>query len=178
MDSIPTGSFTLDRALGIGGVPKGRITELIGDTQRLALSLVTQAQAKDNVVAWVDCPQKLDLREVREAGVNCSRMLLSQPDDQEQARDVAEALLRSQQLGLVVLDTPPQWDSRTWRKLLSLAEQTQTALVCLTSGDGRALRFYASVVLETRGTQAKALRNRYAPPRTCEVVWGQEDKDA
>ena len=153
---------------------KGRITELVGDARSFVLPLVNQAQAQDNFAAWVDCPHKLDLKVAKEAGVNLARMLLSQPDDPDHACDLVEALLRSQQLGLVVLDSPPRWDSRTWRKLLALAEQTETALVCLTDGNDRVLRFYTSAVVELRGSEVSVLKNKYTPKQVCESLGAQE----
>ena len=98
IDVIPTGSFALDRALGIGGVPKGRIIEIYGPEASgkttMALAVVAQAQRQGGLAAFVDAEHALDLRYARMLGVDCSRMLLSQPDCGEQAMDVVEALVQ------------------------------------------------------------------------------------
>ncbi len=154
IDVIPTGSFALDRALGIGGVPKGRIIEIYGPEASgkttMALAVVAQAQRQGGLAAFVDAEHALDLRYARMLGVDCSRMLLSQPDCGEQAMDVVEALVRSGQVSVVVVDSvaalTPKAEidgemgdnhvglqarlmSRAMRKLASLAHQTGTTLI-------------------------------------------------
>jgi recombination protein RecA len=182
VDVIPTGSFALDRILGVGGVPKGRIIEIYGPASSgkttLALSVVAQAQKQGAVAAFVDVDHTLDLKYARDLGIDCSRMLLSQPDCGEQAMDVTEALVRSGEVGIVLVDnvaalTPKaeidgemadnhiglqaRLMSRAMRRLASLAYQTGTTLVFInktgtpeaTTG-GNALKFYASVRLDVR----------------------------
>ncbi|MFZ4577110.1 MAG: recombinase RecA [Myxococcota bacterium] len=154
VDVIPTGSFSLDRALGIGGLPKGRIIEIYGPEASgkttLALSAIAQAQKQGAVAAFIDAEHALDLKYARDLGIDCSRMLLSQPDCGEQAMDVVEALVRSGQVGVVVVDSvaalTPKAEidgemgdnhvglqarlmSRAMRKLASLAHQTGTTLI-------------------------------------------------
>jgi recombination protein RecA len=154
VEAIPTGSFALDRCLGIGGVPKGRIVEIYGPESSgkttMALSILAQAQRQGQVAAFVDAEHALDLKYARDLGVDCSRMLLSQPDCGEQAMDVVEALVRSGEVGVVVVDSvaalTPKAEidgemgdnhvglqarlmSRAMRKLASLAHQTGTTLI-------------------------------------------------
>ena len=154
IEVIPTGSFSLDRALGVGGLPKGRIIEIYGlessGKTTLALSIIAQAQKQGAVAAFVDAEHALDLRYARGLGVDCSRLLVSQPDCDEQAMDVVEALVRSGQVGVVVIDSvaalTPKAEidgevvdnhaglqarlmSRAMRKLASLAYQTGTTLI-------------------------------------------------
>lgn len=106
---IPTGSITLDIATGVGGVPRGRVVEIYGPESSgkttLALSTIAQAQKQNGVAAFIDAEHALDLGYATRLGINVADLLISQPDSGEQALDVAETLVRSGALDLVVIDS-------------------------------------------------------------------------
>ena len=107
VDSIPTGSLSLDIALGIGGVPKGRIIEVYGPESSgkttLALHIVAEAQKRGGEVAFIDAEHALDPSYARALGVDIDSMLISQPDTGEQGLEICEALVRSGALDVVVV---------------------------------------------------------------------------
>ena len=107
--AIPTGSLALDHALGVGGIPRGRVVELFGPESSgkttLALHLVAQAQKRGGIAAFVDAEHALDTAYARRLGVNCDDLLVSQPDTGEQALEIAEVLVRSGALDLVIIDS-------------------------------------------------------------------------
>ena len=109
VEVIPTGSLALDLALGIGGVPKGRIIEIFGPEASgkttLALHIVAQAQKAGGEVAFVDAEHALDPTYARALGVNIDDMLISQPDTGEQGLEITEALVRSGALDVIVVDS-------------------------------------------------------------------------
>ena len=109
IEVIPTGSLALDLALGIGGVPKGRIIEIYGPESSgkttLALHIVAQAQKQGGEVAFVDAEHALDPTYARALGVNIDDMLISQPDTGEQGLEITEALVRSGALDVIVVDS-------------------------------------------------------------------------
>ncbi len=109
IEVIPTGSLALDLALGIGGVPKGRIIEIYGPESSgkttLALHIVAQAQKAGGEAAFVDAEHALDPTYARALGVNIDDLLISQPDTGEQALEITEALVRSGALDVVVVDS-------------------------------------------------------------------------
>jgi len=109
VDAIPTGSLALDAALGIGGVPKGRIIEIYGPESSgkttLALHIVAQAQKRGGEVAFVDAEHALDPTYASKIGVNIDSMLVSQPDTGEQALEITDALVRSGAIDVVVVDS-------------------------------------------------------------------------
>ena len=109
VEVIPTGSLALDLALGIGGVPKGRIVEIYGPESSgkttLALHIVAQAQKAGGEVAFVDAEHALDPTYARALGVNIDDLLISQPDTGEQGLEITEALVRSGALDVVVVDS-------------------------------------------------------------------------
>ncbi len=109
VDAIPTGSLALDLALGIGGVPKGRIVEIYGPESSgkttLALHILAQAQKLGGEVAFVDAEHALDPTYARALGVNIEEMLISQPDTGEQALEITEALVRSGAIDVVIVDS-------------------------------------------------------------------------
>lgn len=109
VDAIPTGSMTLDMALGIGGVPRGRIVEIYGPESSgkttVALSIVAQAQKTGGEVAFIDVEHALDPVYAQALGVNIDNLLVSQPDSGEQALEIAEALIRSGAIDVIVLDS-------------------------------------------------------------------------
>lgn len=109
VDAIPTGSLALDAALGIGGVPKGRIIEIYGRRSSgkttLALHIVAQAQKRGGEVAFVDAEHALDPDYAAAIGVDIDNMLVSQPDTGEQALEITDALVRSGAVDVVVVDS-------------------------------------------------------------------------
>ena len=109
VDSIPTGSLSLDIALGIGGVPKGRIIEIYGPESSgkttLALHIVAEAQKRGGEVAFIDAEHALDPGYARALGVDIDSMLVSQPDTGEQGLEICEALVRSGAIDVVVVDS-------------------------------------------------------------------------
>ncbi len=106
---VPTGALTLDIALGVGGIPKGRVTEIYGPESSgkttLALSLVARAQQLGGVAAYIDAEHAIDPAYARRIGVNLEDMLISQPDSGEDALGIAEALVRSNAVDIVVIDS-------------------------------------------------------------------------
>ncbi|HPE16666.1 MAG TPA: recombinase RecA [Oscillospiraceae bacterium] len=109
VEAIPTGSIALDLALGIGGVPRGRIVEIYGPESSgkttLALHIVAEAQKRGGEVAFVDAEHALDPSYARALGVDIDSMLISQPDTGEQALEITEALVRSGAIDVVVVDS-------------------------------------------------------------------------
>ena len=109
VDSIPTGSLSLDIPLGIGGVPKGRIIEVYGPESSgkttLALHIVAEAQKRGGEVAFIDAEHALDPSYARALGVDIDSMLISQPDTGEQGLEICEALVRSGAIDVVVVDS-------------------------------------------------------------------------
>ena len=109
VDAIPTGSLALDVALGIGGVPKGRIVEIYGPESSgkttLALHILAEAQKRGGEVAFIDAEHALDPTYARALGVDIDSMLISQPDTGEQGLEICEALVRSGAIDVVVVDS-------------------------------------------------------------------------
>ena len=109
VDYIPTGSLALDVALGIGGLPKGRIVEIYGPESSgkttLALHVIAEAQKRGGEVAFVDAEHALDPTYARALGVKVEDMLIAQPDTGEQALEITEALVRSGAIDVVVVDS-------------------------------------------------------------------------
>ena len=107
--AIPTGSLSLDIALGIGGVPKGRIIEVYGPESSgkttLALHLVAQVQKSGGIASYVDAEHALDPVYAGNLGVNINELYISQPDDGEQALEIAEAMVRSGAIDIIVIDS-------------------------------------------------------------------------
>lgn len=109
VDFIPTGSMTLDMALGIGGVPRGRVVEIYGPESSgkttVALHIAAQAQKLGGVVAFIDVEHALDPVYAKGLGVDVDSLLVSQPDSGEQALEIAEALVRSGAIECIILDS-------------------------------------------------------------------------
>jgi len=109
VDAIPTGSMTLDLALGIGGVPRGRIVEIYGPESSgkttVALHIAAEAQKLGGYVAFIDVEHALDPVYAKALGVNIDNLLVSQPDSGEQALEIAEALVRSGAIDCLILDS-------------------------------------------------------------------------
>jgi recombination protein RecA len=109
VDSIPTGSISLDYALGIGGVPRGRVVEIFGPEASgkttLALQVIAQAQNLGGMAAFVDAEHALDAKYAGKLGVDLENLLVSQPDNGEQALEIVEVLVRSGGVDVVVVDS-------------------------------------------------------------------------
>ena len=218
VEAIPTGSLALDAALGIGGVPKGRIIEIYGPESSgkttLALHIVAQAQKRGGEVAFVDAEHALDPDYAARIGVDIDSMLVSQPDTGEQALEITDALVRSGAVDVVVVDSvaalTPRAEiegemgdtfvglqarlmSQALRKLAGNISKTNCVVNFInqlrmkigvmygnpeTTTGGNALKFYASVRIDIRRTEAikngteivgnrtraKIVKNKVAPP--------------
>lgn len=109
VEYIPTGALALDIALGIGGVPKGRVIEIYGPESSgkttLAQHIVAQAQQKGGIAAFIDAEHALDPEYARNLGVNVDELLISQPDTGEQALEITEELVRSGAIDVIVIDS-------------------------------------------------------------------------
>ncbi|MCK9495536.1 MAG: recombinase RecA [Dehalococcoidia bacterium] len=151
---IPTGALSLDIALGIGGVPRGRITEIYGPESAgkstLAQHIIAEAQKAGGTAAYIDVEHALDPEYAAQCGINIEELLISQPDTGEQALEICEALVRSQAIDIVVVDSVaalvPRAElegdmgdslpglqarlmSQAMRKLTAAVSRTSTALV-------------------------------------------------
>ena len=152
--TIPTGSPALDLALGVGGVPRGRVIEVFGPEASgkttLALQIVASAQARGGLAAFIDAEHALDPQYARSLGVDMENLLINQPDSGEQALDIVEALVRSSAIDIVVVDSvaalTPRAEiegemgdqtvglqarlmSRALRKLASIVSKSHTCVV-------------------------------------------------
>jgi len=109
VEAIPTGSIALDIALGVGGIPRGRVTEIYGHESggktTLALHIVGQAQRMGGMAAYIDAEHALDPLYAARLGVNVNELLVSQPDTGEQALEIAEMLVRSGAIDVIVVDS-------------------------------------------------------------------------
>ena len=218
VEAISTGSLALDLALGIGGLPKGRIVEIYGPESSgkttLALHVLAQAQKAGGEVAFIDAEHALDIGYARALGVNVEDMLVSQPDTGEQALEITDALVRSGAVDVVVVDSvaalTPRAEiegemgdtfvglqarlmSQALRKLAGNIAKTNCVVIFInqlrmkigvmygnpeTTTGGNALKFYASVRIDIRRTEAikngteivgnrtraKIVKNKVAPP--------------
>jgi len=187
---IPTGSLPLDIALGIGGLPRGRVIEIYGPEASgkttIALSVIAEAQKMGGIAAFVDAEHALDPVWAKKLGVNLEELLISQPDTGEQALEIAEQLIRSGGIDVLVVDSVaalvPKAEiegemgdavvglqarlmSQALRKLTGVISKSKTAVIFTnqlrqkigimfgnpeTTPGGLALKFYASVRLDTR----------------------------
>ncbi|MCM8821317.1 MAG: recombinase RecA [Candidatus Omnitrophica bacterium] len=109
VDAIPTGAISLDVALGVGGIPRGRITEIFGQESSgkttLALQVIAEAQKNGGQAAFIDAEHALNPQYAQKLGVNLDELLISQPDTGEQALEIAESLIRSNAIDVVVIDS-------------------------------------------------------------------------
>lgn len=218
VDVIPTGSLTLDIALGIGGYPKGRIIEIYGPESSgkttLTLHAIAEVQKQGGRAAFIDAEHAIDPVYAQNLGVNIDELILSQPDSGEQGLEIAETLVRSGAIDLVVIDSVaalvPQVEldgemgeqqmglqarlmSKALRKLSGVMNKTTCTIIFInqlrekigvmfgnpeTTTGGRALKFYSSVRVEIRRSEAikngtdvvgnkvniKVVKNKVAPP--------------
>lgn len=109
VEVIPTGSISLDYALGVGGVPRGRVTEIFGPESSgkttLCLHVIAEAQKRNGIAAFVDTEHALDVNYAKRLGVDVNNLLLSQPEFGEQALEIVETLVRSGSIDVVVIDS-------------------------------------------------------------------------
>lgn len=218
VEAIPTGSLALDVALGIGGIPRGRVTEIYGPEASgkttLAQHVIAEAQKMGGVAAFIDVEHALDPVYAAKCGVNVDELYISQPDTGEQALEIAEALVRSGAVDVIVIDSVaalvPRAEiegemgdshpglqarlmSQALRKLAGTIKRSNTALIFTnqlrqkigvlfgnpeTTSGGMALKFYSSVRLDLRSTEAikeggevvgnrvrvRVKKNKVAPP--------------
>jgi recombination protein RecA len=218
VDVIPTGAFPLDLALGVGGLPRGRIIEIFGPEASgkttLCLSVIAQAQKKGGIAAFIDAEHALDPLWAQKIGVKIDDLLISQPDTGEQALEIAESLIRSGGIDVLVVDSVaalvPRAEiegemgdsvlgvqarlmSQALRKLTGVISKSKTVAIFTnqlrqkigvmfgnpeTTPGGLALKFYASVRLDTRKIETikegdrvvgnrirvKVVKNKVAPP--------------
>ena len=213
-----SGSLSLDIALGVGGYPKGRIIEIYGPESSgkttFALHAIAEIQKQGGRAAFIDAEHALDPIYAKNLGVNTNELLLAQPDTGEQALEICEALVRSNAVNIVVIDSVaalvPQAEidgemgdshvglqarlmSQALRKLSGTINKTKTTAIFInqlrekvgimfgnpeTTPGGRALKFYSSVRLDVRRSEAikigdsiignkttiKVVKNKVAPP--------------
>jgi len=218
VEAIPTGSISLDLALGVGGIPRGRITEIYGPEASgkttICQHIIAEAQKLGGVAAFIDVENALDPAYAAKCGVNIDELLISQPDTGEQALEIAEALVRSGAVDVIVIDSvaalvpraeieadmgTPQMGmqarlmSQALRKLSRAIKSSNTAVIFTnqlrqkigvmfgnpeTTTGGMALKFYASVRMDVRPTDAikngdqvignrtrvRVKKNKVAPP--------------
>ena len=109
VSAIPTGAVNLDMALGVGGIPRGRVIEIFGPESSgkttLALHIVAEDQKEDQTCAFIDAEHALDAEYAKNLGVDIDNLILSQPDTGEQGLDIAESLVRSGAVDLIVVDS-------------------------------------------------------------------------
>ena len=109
VESIPTGALSLDTAIGVGGIPRGRVIEIYGPESSgkttLSLSIISEAQKKGGVAAFIDAEHAFDSAYARKLGVNLDDLLISQPDSGEQALEICETLVKSSAVDVVVVDS-------------------------------------------------------------------------
>ena len=215
---IPSGSIGLDRALGVGGYPKGRVVEIYGPESSgkttLAIHAIAEAQKQGGIAAIIDAEHAFDRVYAEKLGVDVNNLFISQPDNGEQALEIAEQLIRSAAIDIIVIDSvaalTPKAEiegemgdsvmglqarlmSQALRKLTGTISKTNTCCIFInqlrdkigvmfgnpeTTTGGNALKFYASVRLDIRGSQpikdgeeilgkltkVKVVKNKVAPP--------------
>lgn len=156
VDAIPTGAFSLDLALGVMGVPRGRIIEIYGAESSgkttLALHIISEAQKRGGTCAFIDAEHAMDPDYAKKLGVNINDLLISQPDSGEQALQITETLVRSKSIDVIVVDSvaalTPKAEiegeigdqhigrqarllSQAMRKLAGIVDQTKTIVIFL-----------------------------------------------
>lgn len=218
VEVIPTGSIALNVALGVGGYPRGRIIEIYGPESSgkttLAIHAIAEAQKAGGIAAFIDAEHAFDRFYASKLGVNIDELYISQPDNGEQALEIAEQLIRSSAIDIIVIDSvaalTPKAEiegdmgdnkvglqarlmSQALRKLTGTVSKTRTTCIFInqlrekigvmfgspeTTTGGNALKFYASVRIDIRGSQpikdgeeilgkltkVKVVKNKVAPP--------------
>lgn len=230
VDAISTGSLAIDYALGVGGLPRGRIIEIYGPESSgkttLALQCIAECQKEGGKAAFIDAEHAIDPRYAKALGVDVDELILSQPDSGEQALEITEVLIKSGAIDLIVVDSVaalvPQAEldgemgdsniglharlmSKAMRKLAGAMNSNNCTTIFInqlrekvgvmfgnpevTTG-GRALKFYSTIRLEVRKSEAikdgteiignkvnvKVAKNKVAPPfKACqvEIYYGQ-----
>ena len=230
VDAIPSGSLLLDEALGVGGYPKGRIIEIFGPESSgkttLALHAIAECQKNGGRAAFIDAEHAIDPIYAKNLGVDINELILSQPDNGEQALEIAEMLASSGSISLIIVDSVaalvPQAEldgemgdssvglqarlmSKAMRKIAGILNKKECAVIFInqlrekvgvmygnpeTTSGGRALKFYASIRIDIRRTEAikqgsdiigntcrvKIVKNKVSPPfKQCEIdiIYGQ-----
>ena len=230
VDAIPSGSLLLDEALGVGGYPKGRIIEIFGPESSgkttLALHAIAECQKNGGRAAFIDAEHAIDPIYAKNLGVDINELILSQPDNGEQALEIVEMLADSGAISLIVVDSVaalvPQAEldgemsdssvglqarlmSKAMRKVAGILNKKECAVIFInqlrekvgvmygnpeTTSGGRALKFYASIRIDIRRTEAikqgadivgntcrvKIVKNKVSPPfKQCEIdiIYGQ-----
>ena len=230
VDAIPTGSLLIDQAIGVGGYPKGRIIEIFGPESSgkttLALHAIAECQKQGGRAAFIDAEHAIDPLYAKNLGVDINELILSQPDNGEQALEIVEMLAGSGSINLIVVDSVaalvPQAEldgemgdssvglqarlmSKAMRKIAGVLNKKECAVIFInqlrekvgvmygnpeTTSGGRALKFYASVRIDIRRTEAikagseivgntcrvKIVKNKVSAPfKQCEIdiIYGQ-----
>ncbi len=218
VEVTPTGSLSLDVALGVGGIPKGRIIEVYGPESSgkttIALHMVAEVQKRGGIAGFIDAEHALDPVYAKNLGVDVNNLYISQPNDGEEALEIAETMVRSGAIDIIVVDSVaalvPKAEiegemgdshvglqarlmSQALRKLTGCIGKTKCSVIFInqlrekigvvygnpeTTTGGRALKFYASIRIEIRKsdaikqgteiignrTKAKIVKNKVAPP--------------
>lgn len=218
VEAVPTGSLSLDVALGVGGIPKGRIVEIYGPESSgkttVALHMVAEVQKRGGIAGFVDAEHALDPVYAKNIGVDIDNLYISQPDSGEQALEICETMVRSGAVDIVIVDSVaalvPKQEidgemgdshvglqarlmSQALRKLTGVISKSNCIVIFInqlrekvgvmygnpeTTTGGRALKFYSSVRLDIRRTEAlkqagevignhtrvKVVKNKVAPP--------------
>ncbi len=180
VSTIPTGSLGLDLATGVGGIPRGRVTEIYGPESSgkttLTLHIIAEAQKQGGVAAFVDAEHALDVSYARKLGVNVDELLVSQPDTGEQALDIVEILVRSGAVDVLVVDSVaalvPRAEiegemgdshvglharlmSQAMRKLTSIISKSRAAVIFINQVRMKIGVIYGSPEVTTGGTALK-----------------------
>ena len=230
VDAIPSGSLLIDEALGVGGYPKGRIIEIFGPESSgkttLALHAIAECQRLGGRAAFIDAEHAIDPVYAKNLGVDINELILSQPDNGEQALEIVEMLASSGGINLIIVDSVaalvPQAEldgemsdssvglqarlmSKAMRKIAGILNKKECAVIFInqlrekvgvmygnpeTTSGGRALKFYATIRIDIRRTEAikqgndiigntcrvKIVKNKVSPPfKQCEIdiIYGQ-----
>ena len=218
VETIPTGSLSLDIALGLGGIPKGRVVEIYGPESSgkttVALHMVAEVQKRGGIAGFIDAEHALDPVYARNIGVDIDNLYISQPDNGEQALEITETMVRSGAVDIIIVDSVaalvPKAEidgdmgdshvglharlmSQALRKLTGIISRYNCTVIFInqlrekvgvmfgnpeTTTGGRALKFYASIRMDVRRSEAlkqggevvgnhtkvKVVKNKIAPP--------------